>query len=147
MITTFGSRLKELRMERGVRQDDLAELMGVMFGTVSKWERDIRKPDLPMLDKLFEEFKVPLGYLLGKDVPRTVDEPAEAEQCIWSVSDEDVTRTDFAISMAQLSEETRRIVYATINAAYKRDEAAGLLKPRDELSIQIRHELVREDSA
>ena len=71
MITTFGSRLKELRMERGVRQDDLAELMGVMFGTVSKWERDIRKPDLPMLDKLFEEFKVPLGYLLGEDVPRT----------------------------------------------------------------------------
>lgn len=49
--------------------------------------------------------------------------------------------------MAQLSEETRRIVYATINAAYKRDEAAGLLKPRDELSIQIRHKLVREDSA
>ena len=26
-------------MERGIRQDDLAELMGVMFGTVSKWER------------------------------------------------------------------------------------------------------------
>lgn len=71
----------------------------------------------------------------------------EAEQCIWSVSDEDVTLTDFAISMAQLSEETRRIVYATINAAYKRDEVAGLLKPRDELSIQIRHKLVREDSA
>ena len=147
MITTFGSRLKELRMERGIRQDDLAELMGVTFGTVSKWERDIRKPDLPMLDKPCEEFKVPLGYRLGEDVPRTVDEPAEAEQCIWSVSDEDVTRTDFAISMAQLSEETRRIVYATINAAYKRDEAAGLLKPRDELSIQIRHKLVREDSA
>ena len=69
MITTFGSRLKELRMERGIRQDDLAELMGVTFGTVSKWERDIRKPDLPMLDKLCEEFKVPLGYLLGEDVP------------------------------------------------------------------------------
>ena len=56
-------------MERGLRQDDLAELMGVTFGTVSKWERDIRKPDLPMLDKLCEEFKVPLGYLLGEDVP------------------------------------------------------------------------------
>ena len=71
----------------------------------------------------------------------------EAEQCIWFVSDEDVTLTDFAISMAQLSEETRRIVYATINAAYKRDEVAGLLKPRDEFLVQIRHKLVREDSA
>ena len=147
MVTTFGSRLKELRMERGIRQDDLAELMGVTFGTVSKWERDIRKPDLPMLDKLCKEFKVPLGYLLGEDVPRTVDETTEAEQCMWSISDEDVTLTDFALSMSQLSEETRRIVYATINAAYKRDEAAGLLRPRDEFSVQIRHKLVREDSA
>ena len=57
-----------------------------------------------------------------------------------------MTLTDFALAMAQLSEETRRIVYATISAAYKRDEAAGLLKPRDEISVLIRHKLVREDS-
>lgn len=62
------------------------------------------------------------------------------------MSDEGMTLTDFALSMAQQSEETRRIVYATINAAYKRDEAAGLLKPRDEILVVIRHKLIREDS-
>ena len=146
MITTFGSRLKELRMERGIRQDDLAELMGVTVGTVSKWERDIRKPDFPMLDKLCDEFKVTIGYLLGEDESRTLDKKAETDNCMWSMSDEDMTLTDFALSMAQLSEETRRIVYATISAAYKRDEAAGLLKPRDEILVVIRHKLIREDS-
>ena len=146
MITTFGSKLKELRMERGIRQDDLAELMGVTVGTASKWERDIRKPDFPMLDKLCDEFKVTIGYLLGEDELRTLDKKAETDNCMWSMSDEDMTLTDFALSMAQLSEETRRIVYATINAAYKRDEVAGLLKSRDDISVVIRHKLVREDS-
>lgn len=146
MMTTFGSRLKELRMERGIRQDDLAELMGVTVGTVSKWERDIRKPDFPMLDKLCDEFKVTIGYLLGEDESRTLDKKTETDSCMWSMSDEDMTLTDFALSMAQLSEETRRIVYATINAAYKRDEVAGLLKPRDDISVVIRHKLVRENS-
>lgn len=28
MVTTFGLRLKELRVEQGIRQEDLAEQMG-----------------------------------------------------------------------------------------------------------------------
>ena len=82
MMTTFGSRLKELRMERGIRQDDLAELMGVTVGTVSKWERDIRKPDFPMLDKLCDEFKVTIGYLLGEDESRTLDKVKKQKQIV-----------------------------------------------------------------
>lgn len=139
MATTFGSRLKELRTEFGIRQEDLADQMGVTKGTVSKWERDIRKPDFGMMERLSDLFQVKLGYLMGEDVAREVIQPTDEELCEWVMSDDDVTLTNFAARMAQLSDETRSIVFATINAAYTHDKEAGLLNPKQAHSVVIRH--------
>lgn len=139
MATTFGSRLKELRVEQGIRQEDLAEQMGVTKGTVSKWERDIRKPDFDTLEKLSDKFQVRLGYLIGADDNRTPAEVTDEDLYEWVLSDEDVILTEYALSMAQLSDETRRIVAATLAAAYKHDKEAGLLTPREAHSVVIRH--------
>lgn len=139
MATTFGSRLKELRTEFGIRQEDLADQMGVTKGTVSKWERNIRRPDFGMMDKLSDLFQVKLAYLMGEDVDREVLQPTDEELCEWVMSDDDVTLTSFASKMAQLSDETRSIVFATINAAYKHDKAAELLYPENAHSVVIRH--------
>lgn len=65
-MATFDTRLKKLRQEKGILQDTLAEEIGVTKGTVSVWERGVRKPDFATIEKLAVYFDVTIPYLLGE---------------------------------------------------------------------------------
>lgn len=65
---TLGEKLQKLRRERGMSQDQLAELLGVSRQAVSKWERDEAVPDTEKVIRLSEIFSVSIDYLL-KDRP------------------------------------------------------------------------------
>ena len=41
MKKTFGTKIAEMRKEKGMTQLELAEKMGVTDKAVSKWERDL----------------------------------------------------------------------------------------------------------
>lgn len=61
----FSKRLKELRIERGLTQTQLAEAVGVTFATISKWERCQRQPTLENIKSLCIYLKVSADYLIG----------------------------------------------------------------------------------
>lgn len=37
----FGKNLKELRLKKNLTQEKIADILGVSFQTVSKWERGV----------------------------------------------------------------------------------------------------------
>ena len=55
---SIGTRIKELREERNLTQEQVAEALGVTFQAVSSWERDSYKPDTEKLIRLAELFEV-----------------------------------------------------------------------------------------
>ena len=61
----FGKILYELRIERGISQRKLGEILGVVNQTVSFWESGSREPDMDTLIKIAEYFGVSLDYLFG----------------------------------------------------------------------------------
>ncbi len=61
----IGKTIKELRRQRGITQESLAETLRVSVQTVSRWENEINAPDLSMLPQLAVYFKVTTDYLLG----------------------------------------------------------------------------------
>ena len=63
----FGKKLKELRLEAGLSQRKLGELLQVCNQTVSFWETGSREPDLDTLVILSNFFEVSVDYLLGKE--------------------------------------------------------------------------------
>jgi transcriptional regulator with XRE-family HTH domain len=63
---TFGQRLKSLRMEKNMRQEDLAGLLKVHRATVGKYETEERFPDKATLFLLSDFFQVSVDYLLGR---------------------------------------------------------------------------------
>ncbi len=61
---TLGMMISSLRKEKGMTQLELAEKMGVMDKTVSKWERDLSFPDINSIPKLAEIFEISVDDLM-----------------------------------------------------------------------------------
>jgi transcriptional regulator with XRE-family HTH domain len=55
---SVGSALKDRRISLNVKQEDLAEQMGVTVQTVSKWERDLTEPKASQVCKLSKILKI-----------------------------------------------------------------------------------------
>lgn len=64
----FGKRLREVRMERKLTQQKLADAVGIALRTYQCYEQGVREPSLDMLVKLADELSVPTDYLLGRDL-------------------------------------------------------------------------------
>ena len=60
----FGKKLKELRIEQGLSQQKLGEILGFCNQTISFWENGSREPDLDTLVKIARHFDVSLEELL-----------------------------------------------------------------------------------
>lgn len=63
----FSVRLKELRLQHGLTQKELVELLGVKRNTYSDWENGKCKPNYEKLEKLADFFDVSLDWLFGRD--------------------------------------------------------------------------------
>lgn len=46
------TEIKDIRKKLGVSQEKLAQMLGVTFGTVNRWERGTCKPSNLALDKM-----------------------------------------------------------------------------------------------
>ena len=81
MNSTLGERIAALRRERGFKQDELAERLGVSPQAVSKWENDVSCPDIMILPELAECLGVTVDELLsGKKSEPEVRMIAEGER-------------------------------------------------------------------
>lgn len=63
---TFGQRLKELRNDRGISQNELSKHIGVSKSSVNMYERDEREPGFETLEAIADFFNVNMDYLLGR---------------------------------------------------------------------------------
>ena len=59
------NRIKELRIEKGLTQAELAELLGVHQTAVGKYEREELEPNIDTLIKLSHIFESTIDYILG----------------------------------------------------------------------------------
>lgn len=64
-LIKIGSFLQELRKEKGLTQEQLAEQLNVARRTVSRWETGYNTPDLDILIELADFYAVDLRELLN----------------------------------------------------------------------------------
>ncbi len=63
---TMGKRIANLRKQKAMTQEQLANQLGVTAQAVSKWENDLSCPDISILPQLAEALGVTTDELLGK---------------------------------------------------------------------------------
>lgn len=64
----IGLNIKNLRLAKGMMQEELAEYTGVSSRAVSRWENGITYPDISLLPILANIFEVTVDELLDMDV-------------------------------------------------------------------------------
>ncbi len=73
MATNFFVQLRELRLYNGLRREQLAKLIGVDKGVISKYENGTRQPSFEILVRLANLYRVSTDYILGQTSNRSVD--------------------------------------------------------------------------
>lgn len=61
----FAKRLKELRTEKNLSYVQLAKELNISYTTISRWENQLRVPNIIELKKIAQFFNVSADYLLG----------------------------------------------------------------------------------
>lgn len=85
---SMGIMIQSLRKKENLTQRDLAEQLNVTDKAVSKWERDIARPDITLLPKLAAILNVSVEDLINAQIAETAS-PAPATQTELFVEDEE----------------------------------------------------------
>lgn len=64
---TLGNKIVELRKEKGMTQEALANKLGVSNQAVSKWEANQSCPDIQLLPQIADLFEISLDNLFGRE--------------------------------------------------------------------------------
>lgn len=87
-----GKRLKELRQNRGLTQQQLGNMINVTKVSICCYENNTRVPNLETLEDLIKVLNVEANYLLGNDV-RVVKEDDTNYSIMMSKDDINIINT------------------------------------------------------
>lgn len=89
-IDRFAQRLKTLRKERGITQQQLADGVGISKGGLSYYENSGRTPDISILERFADYFGVTTDYLLGRTNAQTQKAKLQAVCNYTGLSDKSI---------------------------------------------------------
>lgn len=117
METTLGKRIGALRRQKEMKQEELADRLGVSPQAVSKWENDQTCPDISLLPMLAQALGVTVDELLsGKQEQQPVVQMLPQEQrkdikdmtlrVVVDSSEGDKVRVNLPMPLVQIVMET-----------------------------------------
>ena len=65
----IGKRIKEARIDKGLKQSDLAAMIGVTASAIGNYENGVSVPKTEIMYKLFSALDCDANYLYQDDIP------------------------------------------------------------------------------
>ena len=98
----IGNQIKQLRLRKGITQEEMAQHFGITAQAVSKWERNVATPDIGLLPDLSAYFGVTIDALFALSDDTRME---RIRNMLWDVrhipqSDVDTTR-EFLLDKAR----------------------------------------------
>ena len=72
-MATFAERIKEMRLEHGLTQEQLGKIIGVKHFSIYSYEKGRACPEMKGLVALADYFEVSMDYLAGRTDKREVN--------------------------------------------------------------------------
>lgn len=106
----FGSKITELRKQKGWSQSELAKKLEVSREIVGRYERNDAVPSIEIAKRMADAFEVSLDYLVGS-----------TEQEV------DKATLNRLQEINRLSEENKKMVYAFLDSFITKTKLQGVL--------------------
>lgn len=80
----IGKRIKEARLQKKYRQDDVATAIGVATSTIARYERGkIERVKLPIIEAIARYLEVEPGWIMGNTIsPESQNTPSTEKECV-----------------------------------------------------------------
>ncbi|MCL2545803.1 MAG: helix-turn-helix domain-containing protein [Oscillospiraceae bacterium] len=101
MTTYLSEKFKQLRKNRDLTQEQVADIFDVTSQTVSRWETGTNMPDIGLLPHIAIFFKVTVDELLGTEVVLGEQKVSEYKRDIRNLLN--IGKADKAIEMARIA--------------------------------------------
>jgi transcriptional regulator with XRE-family HTH domain len=102
---SVGSTIKERRESLSMKQDDLANKVGVTVQTMSKWERDLTEPKASQVYKLSKALKLSERDICkGESLQKEAMDPFEFVRKV-SILIQEVPQTELLVGMQSFIED------------------------------------------
>lgn len=109
---SFKDRLKELRKENKLTQDELGSVLGFTRAAISGYEIGRNQPSIEDLNKLAEYFEVTVDYLIGRTdkkntIVKEIMPGVEIAQRLSSKKNYDAKDLELAFKIIDLFKENK----------------------------------------
>lgn len=101
---SIGNTLKDRRISLNVKQEDIAEQMGVTVQTVSKWERDLTEPKASQVCQLSKILKITEKEICRGTAINKKGDPFEFVRKV-SILMQEVPQTELLVGMQEFIED------------------------------------------
>lgn len=69
---SFGTKIKNLRRDHNMTQENLAEILSISPQAISRWETDMAMPDISLIAPICNLFNITADELLGISLARNL---------------------------------------------------------------------------
>ena len=112
MNLNFAENFKNLRKEKGITQEKIADILGVSSQSISRWELCICYPDIEMLPSIANYFGVTVDYLLSNDLHSKEKDRA----LFWEKLDEfPIQQPKLSILLTNIAKNILRMIVTLFN--------------------------------
>ena len=101
---SIGNTLKSRRIALNIKQEDLAEQLGVTDQTVSKWERDLTEPKASQVCQLSEILKISEKEICRGTIIKRKSDPFDFVRKV-SILMQEVPHTELLVGMQEFIED------------------------------------------
>lgn len=95
----FGEKLRELRKNKNLSQEELGKICGVAKNTISYWEKNLTQPSFEIVKEIAKYFNVSADYLLGIDLDKLEKLKVALKEAGLFNGEDDMTMEDFERAM------------------------------------------------
>lgn len=121
----IGSKIKKLRIEKGISQRDMARMLNLSYSTYSNYENNHREPSMEIIEKAAEILGVTIPELTNTVFSEKYSIPAEGSAKYDFSPDTDKLIIDTIRNMEQLNdlgkeEAAKRVYELTLIDKYRK---------------------------
>ena len=135
-MNKIGKTIADLRKANNMTQSEVADILGVSYQAVSKWERDESLPDITLLPQIADLYHISIDQLLRGSFEMKEEEVEQAKEIVEEATQDDTEeaadKSRYTFDSDNFTENLTNYINKELNDAFTNafESLAPFMKPK-----------------